>query len=222
MRGRSPSEQMPCLAPALTRYTRNIVKRARCCECSKALSEIGTQSWLNNMSPDRKVASRDVQQTGRVESWALNPAGIYNDLSSVLLFTSLLAIPLACQCFFDALLFAGLQIEGVTLHFLDDVLLLNLALEATQCIFKRLALLYANLCQETTPPNRPNEGPYRVQEMDARLPPKVCVNLCEFCTKFRALMGKTGFIGANKLCPRCRESGLTNPSPRHQDAIIEL
>src|ERR1700744_964966 len=66
----------------------------------------------------------------------------------VLLFASFLAIPLTCQCFLHALLFAWFQIKGVTLDFLDDVLLLNLALEATQCIFERLAFLNANLCQK--------------------------------------------------------------------------
>jgi hypothetical protein len=66
---------------------------------------------------------------------------------SVLFFASFLAIPLACQSFLDALLFAGLQVEGVTLDFLDDVFLLYLALKPTQCIFKRFAFLYANFCQ---------------------------------------------------------------------------
>ncbi len=73
----------------------------------------------------------------------------------VLLFTSFLTIPLARQRFFHTALFTGLQVEGVTLYFLDDVFLLNLALEPAQRIFKRLAFLHANLCQLTTPPNRP-------------------------------------------------------------------
>jgi len=45
------------------------------------------------------------------------------------LFTSLLAIPLACQCCLHATLFTGLQIVGVTLDFLDNVFLLNLPLK---------------------------------------------------------------------------------------------
>ncbi len=44
----------------------------------------------------------------------------------VLLFASLLAIPLASQSRFYALLFTRLQVVGVTLDFLDDVFLLNL------------------------------------------------------------------------------------------------
>ena len=74
----------------------------------------------------------------------------------ILLFTSLLAIPLARQRFLHTALFARLQVKGMTLYFLDDVFLLNLALEPAQRIFKRLAFLHANLCQLTTPPNRPN------------------------------------------------------------------
>src|ERR1700739_4829660 len=97
----------------------------------------------------------------------------------VLLFTCLLAIPLARQRFLYAALFARLQVEGVTLHFLDDVLLLNLALKPAQRVFKRLAFLYANLCPETTPPNRPNKGLYRVQEIPSprpQIPRHCCTN----------------------------------------------
>jgi len=65
----------------------------------------------------------------------------------VLLFTSLFAIPLTCQRLFYTALFTGFQVEGVTLDFLDDVLLLYLALKPAQRIFERLAFLYTNLCQ---------------------------------------------------------------------------
>ena len=73
----------------------------------------------------------------------------------VLLFTSLLAIPLARQSCLDATLFAGFEVVGVTLYFLDDVLLLHLPLKPAQRIFKRFAFLYANLGQKLTPPNLP-------------------------------------------------------------------
>ncbi len=76
-------------------------------------------------------------------------------LKLVSLFASLLAIPLACQCCFHAALLTGLQIVGVTLYFLDNVLLLYLPLKPAQRIFERLAFLYANLCQEIPPPNLP-------------------------------------------------------------------
>jgi hypothetical protein len=71
----------------------------------------------------------------------------FSGLGLVLLFTSLLAIPLARQCFLDATLFTGLQVVGVTFDFLDDVFLLNLPLKPAERILKRLAFLYANLCQ---------------------------------------------------------------------------
>jgi len=71
----------------------------------------------------------------------------------VLLLASLLSIPLARQCCLDAALFTGLQIVGVTLDFLDDVLLLYLPLEPAQRIFQRFAFLYANLSQDLSPPN---------------------------------------------------------------------
>ena len=56
-------------------------------------------------------------------------------LWSILLFTSLLAIPLARQSCLDAALFTRFEVVGVTLNFLDDVLLLNLALKPAQRIF---------------------------------------------------------------------------------------
>ena len=73
----------------------------------------------------------------------------------ILLFTSFFTIPLPRQRFLYASLFAGLQVEGMTFHFFNDVFLLDLALKPAQCIFKRLAFLNANLCQRNTPPNDP-------------------------------------------------------------------
>src|ERR1700679_733069 len=70
----------------------------------------------------------------------------------VLFLAGLFTIPLARQCFLDATLFTGLQVVGVTFDFLDDVFLLNLPLKPAERILKRLAFLYANLCQiEYTP-----------------------------------------------------------------------
>ena len=50
----------------------------------------------------------------------------------VLLFASLLAAALARQRFLHSLLLARLEVKGVTLHFLNNVLLLHFALEAAQ------------------------------------------------------------------------------------------
>ena len=65
----------------------------------------------------------------------------------VLFLADLLAIPFASERFFHALLLARLQIEGMTLYFLDDVFRLYFALKPAQGIFERLAFLHSNLCQ---------------------------------------------------------------------------
>lgn len=67
--------------------------------------------------------------------------------SLVLFFSRFLSAALTGQRFFNALFFARLQVKGVTLDLLDDVFLLHLALEATQCIFEGLALLKSYFCQ---------------------------------------------------------------------------
>ena len=86
--------------------------------------------------------------TGAVAGGAFGIAG----RSLVLLLAGLLAVTFAGQCFLDAALFAGLQVVGVTLDFLDDVFLLHLALETAERILERLAFLYADFCQiEYTP-----------------------------------------------------------------------
>jgi len=59
----------------------------------------------------------------------------------LLLFASLLAIPLARQCCFYATLLARFEVVGMTLHFLDDVFLLYLPLKPAQRVLKRLAFL---------------------------------------------------------------------------------
>ena len=53
----------------------------------------------------------------------------------VLFFASFFAIPLASERLFHTALFTGLQVEGVTLDFLDNVLLLYLTLKPAQRIF---------------------------------------------------------------------------------------
>ena len=65
----------------------------------------------------------------------------------VLLFSSFLAAALARQRFLHALLLARFQVKGVTFHFLNDVFLLNLTLEAAQSVFERFAFLQSDFCQ---------------------------------------------------------------------------
>jgi hypothetical protein len=55
---------------------------------------------------------------------------------SVLLFARFFAGALTRQRFFYALLFAGFQVKGVTLDFLDDVFGLHFSLEATKSVFE--------------------------------------------------------------------------------------
>jgi hypothetical protein len=54
----------------------------------------------------------------------------FKEAGSVLFLAYLLAVPLAGKRFLYALLFARLQVEGVTFYFLDDVFRLDLALKA--------------------------------------------------------------------------------------------
>ena len=68
-------------------------------------------------------------------------------LTLVLFFPNLLAIALASQRFFHALLLAWFQIERVTLDLFDNVFGLDFALEAAQGIFERFTFLNSNLCQ---------------------------------------------------------------------------
>ena len=68
------------------------------------------------------------------------------------LFARFFAAALASQRLFNTFLFAGLQVKGVAFDLFDDVFLLHFALEAAQRIFKRLALLDANFCQNQHPP----------------------------------------------------------------------
>ena len=58
------------------------------------------------------------------------------------------------QCLLNAFSLARFQVEGVFLHFLNDVFLLNLALEASQRILDGLAILNSNFGQINTPPIR--------------------------------------------------------------------
>src|SRR5688572_4654504 len=66
---------------------------------------------------------------------------------------NLLAVPLARERLLRASLVTRLQIEAVLLDVLDDVFLLDLALEAPQGVLDRFALLHLDLGQNVTPPD---------------------------------------------------------------------
>jgi hypothetical protein len=60
---------------------------------------------------------------------------------------SLLAVALASQRLFGALLFARFQIERMPFDLFDDVLLLDFALEAAQRAFQSFTILDMDFCQ---------------------------------------------------------------------------
>jgi hypothetical protein len=62
-----------------------------------------------------------------------------------------LAVALARQSGFDSLLLARLQIESVSLHFLNYVLLENFALEPPERVFKGFTVLNVDLGQRPPP-----------------------------------------------------------------------
>jgi hypothetical protein len=70
----------------------------------------------------------------------------------ILLFAKLLAGTLARQRLLHAALRTRLQVEGVTLHFFNDVFRLNLALKSPQGVLDRFALLQSDFCQFNHPP----------------------------------------------------------------------
>jgi hypothetical protein len=95
----------------------------------------------------------------------------------ILFLTSLLTVPLARQRCFDAALLTGLQVVGVTLYFLNDVLLLYLALEPAQRILERLAFLNANLSQTNPPPNLPGRLSIIILEFSGKLQRRLGITL---------------------------------------------
>src|SRR5438309_3287125 len=74
----------------------------------------------------------------------------------ILLSAGLFPGALSRQRFFYSALRTWLQVERVTLHFLDDVLGLNLALEPAQGILDGLILLQSNFCQSVHPQPSPD------------------------------------------------------------------
>lgn len=73
-------------------------------------------------------------------------------LPLVLLFTGLLAAPLAGQRFFHAALLARLEVKRMSLYLFDNVFLLYLALETAQRIFQRFTFLNSYFCQKLKHP----------------------------------------------------------------------
>jgi hypothetical protein len=90
-------------------------------------------------------------RSGKSGSFLLNPHCSYASL--ILLFARFLASSLASESRLYTLLFAGLQVKGVSLDLLDNVFLLHLPLEAAQSILEGFSLLKPYFCQTDTPPD---------------------------------------------------------------------
>ena len=69
-------------------------------------------------------------------------------------FVALLTVALPRQGFFRTLLLTRLQIKGVALNFLDDVLLLHFPLKTPQGALKSLTILDVDFCQKNSPTSR--------------------------------------------------------------------
>jgi len=92
------------------------------------------------------------------------------------------AAALAGECLFDALLLTRLQVEGVLLHFLDDVFLLNFPLETPQSILDGLTVLNANFGHSKHP-----QSPHKVFRLSGPLPAKVKLPFLVYSTPYGAL-----------------------------------
>src|SRR5260370_6219228 len=106
--------------------------------------------------PDEALMARDAHQSlvsvlHGLSSSGLRPAPAPRGLLFAFA-TDLLAAPLAGQCLLGPALVAGLQVEAVLLDVLDDVLLLDLPLEAPEGVLDRLALLDLDLGQNAYTP----------------------------------------------------------------------
>jgi len=91
-----------------------------------------------------------IAKTG-LDKWVCNTTVRLPGLLGCTVAVALFAVALASQRGLHTLLLTWLQIEGVPLDFLNDVLLQNFALEASQRIFERFTILNANFGQRPPP-----------------------------------------------------------------------
>jgi hypothetical protein len=121
------------------------------------------------------------------------PRGEAARFRSVLLFPSFFPAAFARQSYLHALFLAGFQVKGVALDLLNDVLLLHLALEAAQCIFKGLTFLQPNFCQRNYTP--------KLVQVD-------CIVIARFCAEVKGCVREwrvCAFVLAN--CERTLSFG---------------
>jgi hypothetical protein len=82
--------------------------------------------------------------------WAV-PRGLLAIWLRLAVARALLSVALTCQDRFDSLLLTWFQIECVTLNFLNDFLLQNLALESPQRVLQSFTILNVDLSQQSPP-----------------------------------------------------------------------
>jgi hypothetical protein len=87
------------------------------------------------------------------------------------LFANLLSGTLLRQSLLHPASLARLQVVGVTFHFLNDVLGLDLALEAAQGVFQRLTLLQSNFCHSHHPQTSHDMDKLKFTPFRTDLPP---------------------------------------------------
>src|SRR5258705_2621263 len=99
--------------------------------------------------PWRKSSASECETRGK--GMGHRPTAATHRLS-VLLLASFFATTFPCQRFLDTFFFAGLQVIGVALNLLDNIFLLHLALETSQCVFERFTLLKSDFRQTNYTP----------------------------------------------------------------------
>src|SRR6266498_4984074 len=125
----------------------------------------------------RKCLDDEASDERLYEGWGHNPCR--GPACLLLFFSRFLATTLPRQCFLCPLFFAGLQVKGVTFHFLNDVFLLHLALEATQSVFERFAFLQSDFSQRNYTPK-----PVLLDLLVIASPPRKVKHYIEFLPSF--------------------------------------
>jgi hypothetical protein len=94
------------------------------------------------------VEEPNYEKVERVRKSGRHPHGKRLDDLLVLFLSCFLTASFASKRFLHPRLLAWLQVKGVTFHFLDDVFLLDLALEAPKRVFEGFSLMNANFRQK--------------------------------------------------------------------------
>src|SRR5882762_8166580 len=126
-----------------------------CCSCTRRSSQSrsdlgwarGHPSWQMHLLTKKQLSSE-------IEGRCSAAAVLLFSCNLFRFFANLLSSTLSRQGLLHPALCARLQVEGVALHFLNDVFRLNLALESTERVLYGLAFLQPNFCQTHHLPTR--------------------------------------------------------------------